>query len=107
MNGVPRPKTTWWGRNWFWAVPLGCLGMCSLPVIFVTGLFGLIFGTMATSEPYVEALEMARVHPEVIEALGEPIEAGWLVMGTFDMSPQAGSMDMSVPLEGPRGTGSS
>ena len=70
MDGMPRQKTTWWGRNWFWAVPLGCLGMCSLPVILVAGLFGLIFGSVTTSEPYVEALKMARVHPEVIDELG-------------------------------------
>ena len=105
MFEAPRQKKSWWGRNWFWVTPLGCLGLCSLPVVLFAGLFGMIFGTLKTSTAYADGLEIARTHPEVIRALGEPIEPGWLMGGQVSMTPSTGDMDVSVPLEGSRAGG--
>lgn len=107
-------EKSWWGRNWPWAGPLGCLGCggCAGLLIFlfvgggIASIFGVLSASFASSEPVQESLEMARRHPAVIEALGEPIEiGGGLPNGSLNTSPTDGSADLSVPLQGPDGKG--
>jgi len=50
-------------------------------------------------------MSRAREHPAVVEAIGERIEAGWLVSGNIHVNGPSGEADLSVPLEGPRGSG--
>jgi hypothetical protein len=107
-------QKSWWGRNWPWAGPLGCVGCggCAglLVFLFVGGglasLFGVLSASFASAEPVQQALESARRNPAIVEALGEPIEiGGGLPNGSLQTSPTDGSADLSVPLEGPNGKG--
>ncbi|MCB9948279.1 MAG: hypothetical protein H6842_10680 [Rhodospirillaceae bacterium] len=66
------------------------------------------FGVGATFrnlEAYRLAMDRLRSHPEALDYLGEPIEAGRWVSGSFRTSGEAGSAALSVPVSGPRGEG--
>lgn len=98
-------KQGWFSRNWKWAVPLGCLGTMVMFVGFIAAIFMVVMAAMRTSDAYQIAMSRARQHPAVIDALGEPIEVGWFVSGNINVSGAAGEADLSVPLNGPRGSG--
>jgi hypothetical protein len=55
------------------------------------------------SQAYAEAVERARAHPRVVEALGEPVEPGWWVRGDADKGGASGRTRLVVPLAGPGG----
>lgn len=86
-------------------VGCGCLGLSILgivPVIFVViGLFGML----KKSDAYTASLEAVQSHPQVIEALGEPIDAGFFVGGSVNLSNNDGDADLTYDVSGPQGTG--
>jgi hypothetical protein len=88
---------------------VGCLGGCLVLALvgaaFGLGLAGLIFTGLKTSGPYAQALELARQSHEVVEALGEPIEAGWLASGSVHITGSSGEAELSIPIHGPRNRG--
>lgn len=98
------PQRSWWSRNWKWFVPIGCL----VPLLGCGGLITLILvsvlGAIKSSEVYADALAKAKAHEEVKALLGEPIEAGFWVIGNLEVSGQAGSADLKIPLTGPKGS---
>jgi hypothetical protein len=102
---VDRPRRGWLGRNWMWFVPttllvlvLACGGCC---VVIV----GAVFGVLKSSEPYKMALERVQNDPKVIEALGQPIEAGWTVSGEVipQIGPASGNARLDFDVSGPKG----
>lgn len=95
----------WWGRNWKWFVPVGCLGSLIVFAGFLAMIFFFVFGLMKSSDPYKEALAMAKAHPIVQETLGTPIEAGLFTMGNISTSGPSGEADLSIPISGPYGGG--
>ena len=98
-------KPGWFSRNWKWAVPLGCLGTMVMFVGFFAAIFMVVMGAMRTSDAYQIAMSKARQHPAVIDALGEPMEVGWFVSGNINVNGASGEADLSVPLNGVRGSG--
>jgi hypothetical protein len=100
----PAPKS-WWGRNWKWFVPAGCLTMLVLAVGFVALIFTFVFGLMKSSDVYKEALARATASSAVIEALGTPIEPGFFAGGNIETSGPSGSANLSIPIAGPKGKG--
>jgi hypothetical protein len=101
----PQPSSSWLGRNWKWAVPLGCLTGIALFIAILAGIVLLVFGLIAKSDVYTYALAQARSSPAVAEALGEPIEPGWYLMGTINVSGASGNADIAIPISGPSGAG--
>src|SRR5256714_7102636 len=99
----PMPRPNWFGRNWKWVVPLGCL----LPVLFMggCGLLAFLFATgiMKQSDAYKIALARAQANPAVIEALGSPISQTGIVSGNSNVSGAVGEANLSIPLSGPKG----
>ena len=69
------------------------------------GIIGAVFGVLKSSDPYKMALERVQNDPKVIEALGEPIEAGWTVSGEVihQMGPPAGTARLDFDVTGPKG----
>lgn len=111
MNAQPpslhsaAPTRNWWERNWKWFVPtLIVTGMLCIAG-FIALLFGMINGMMRSSEPYQTAMQRAQAQPQVVAALGEPIETGWFVQGNISTQGTQGSADLAIPLSGPRGKG--
>ena len=99
----PIPPTNWFGRNWKWVVPVGCL----LPVLFIGGcvLAALFFatGVMKQSDAYKMALARAQTNPAVIEAIGSPISQTAIVSGNSNVNGATGEANLSIPLMGPKG----
>jgi hypothetical protein len=98
----PQPSSSWLGRNWKWAVPLGCLTGIALFVACIAGIVLLVL-LIAKSDVYTYALAQARSSPLLVEALGEPIDPGWYVMGTINVTGASGNADIAIPISGPLG----
>ncbi len=99
------PPSSWLGRNWKWAVPLGCLTSVAGVVAFAAGIVVVVFGFIKRSDVFEYAVTKARSSPSVIESLGEPIEPGWYLSGSINVNGPSGNADIAVPLSGSRGKG--
>lgn len=98
-----RPKPNWWGRNWKWVVPVGCLTPLLCCGGFVTVILGVVFGAIKSSDVYTEAMKRARASQEVIALTGEPIEAGMFPTGNIAIHNLRGNADLTIPISGPKG----
>jgi Cytochrome oxidase complex assembly protein 1 len=113
MNQPPLPpqppQRSWWSRNWKWALPVGCL----LPIVLCGGgfvlffslIFGAVTGAIRNSDAYQEGMSRARSNPDVVAALGEPIESGFWISGSINVDGPSGNVDVSIPISGPKGSG--
>ncbi len=95
----------WWSRNWKWCVPAGCFSIVLVMVVFVGLIVALVFGLIKSSDVYKDALTQAQANESVSEALGSPIEAGFLVTGSINISGSSGDADIAIPISGPKGSG--
>jgi hypothetical protein len=99
-----RPKN-WWGRNWKWFVPAGCLtvllgfgGFIALVLLSVTRM-------MKSSDAYRLAIARAKASPAVIQSLGKPLEEGTFVSGSVNVAGPSGHASLACPIHGPNGKG--
>lgn len=95
----------WWARNWKWAVPVGL--MCSV-VLFCGGILALfagVLGMMKQTDVYQIAFAEIRRNPEVIAALGTPIDAGWMASGNVRIDNDTGDARLDFSVSGPKGEG--
>ncbi len=97
------PHEHWFKRHWkILALVAGALTVLTGCVIaFVFGLMSL----MKSSTPVQLALSKARHDPTVIARLGEPVRDGIFMSGNISINNDSGSADCSVPLSGPKGSG--
>lgn len=106
QGAPPAPQQkSWWGRNWKWFVPTGCLGLVALLAAGVFAIVWAAFSLVKSTEVYRNALEMARANPEVVAELGEPIEDSWYVKGTVNDESGTGRANLEIPISGPRKSG--
>lgn len=101
----PPQQKRWFGRNWKWFVPVGCLSMVVMAVAGVAAFIFFIFGAIKSSDVYQQALAKLRSNPAVVRELGEPIEAGWSVNGSINVSNDSGNADIRIPVSGPKKSG--
>jgi hypothetical protein len=95
------PRKGWFSRNWKWLVPTFLIVFFGLPL----ALIGTVFAAMKNSDVAKEALLRAQANPLLVQKLGRPIEAGWLVSGSINVSGASGDADLTVPISGPKGQG--
>jgi hypothetical protein len=74
-------------------------------IVVCAGFAGLGFHLLKTSCAYSEGIKLAVHNREVAQALGEPIEPGWIISGHVEISGPTGDADLSTPLSGQRGKG--
>jgi hypothetical protein len=91
----------WFSRNWKWLVPV----LFTVFVVFPLALLGLVFAAMKNSDVAKESLLRAQANPLVVQKLGTPIQEGWLVSGSINVSTTSGDADLAVPISGPKGQG--
>ncbi|WNG44664.1 hypothetical protein F0U60_11620 [Archangium minus] len=104
-EGQMAPQQSWWGRNWKWVVPTGCLGLLLSCGCLSALIFGVTWQALRGTGVFVEAVTQAKQSPEVRQALGEPVEAGLMLQGSIQSHNDQGSANFSVPLTGPKGEG--
>lgn len=99
----------WFQRNWLWAVPSGCMAVLLCCTLTIGGIFAVVSTTIRNSEVFTQAMQTLESDPRAVDALGSPMEAGWLVQGNVSTElrngVQQGSADLSVPISGPNGSG--
>jgi len=106
-------QRSWWGRNWKWVVPVGCLTPLLACGGGITLLVVFVFNTLKASEPYQTALARAQADPRVQAALGEPVQAGFLVGGNISthttivngVQNVEEEEQLTIPISGPKGSG--
>ena len=96
-------EENWWRRNWKWFVPV-CIGAIVLFVGFCAVILSLVFGFMKSSDVYKEAVARAKANAAVMEALGAPVEEGFLVSGNISVSGSSVQADLAIPISGPKGS---
>jgi cytochrome oxidase complex assembly protein 1 len=99
------PRPNWWNRNWKWFVPLGCFTVTLLFLAFVGSIVLIVFSAMKSTDVYKEALARAKTDPDVIEALGSPINDGFLLSGNTNVNGASGESNLAIPISGPKGKG--
>ncbi len=88
----------------------GCIGIALIiSGVIVVGIFslvigGLYFGTKSTEE-FKCAIAEVRKNEKALAALGSPIEDGYLVIPNIEISGSRREVYFSVPLTGPKGSG--
>ena len=95
----------WFSRNWKWFIPVGCLSVVVMAVAVVAAGIYFVFGAIKSSDVYQQALAKARSNPAVVRELGEPIEAGWRISGSINVSNDSGNADVRIPVSGPKKSG--
>lgn len=102
---TPPQRKGWWGRNWKWALPVGCL----TPVLVCGGMlaliFGVVFGAIRSSDVYRESVARAQSSAAVVTALGSPVQTGSLVSGSINVNGSSGDANLAIPIHGPGGRG--
>ena len=95
----------WYERNKRWAVPVSCFVAILVIVGFFGGIFFMAFSAFKYSGVYVESLKQAHASPAVAQALGEPIEEGFLVFGSIHVNGPSGEAEIAIAISGPKGSG--
>lgn len=85
---------------------IGALAAASVVVLFVIPLFFGVEAMMRNSDAYKLTLKTAQASPCITNALGSPLEPGWMMGGSITESSIEGSADLSIPVRGPKGKGS-
>jgi Cytochrome oxidase complex assembly protein 1 len=98
----PPIRRSWWGRNWKWLVPTGCLTLIGLGIIGVLAIVFTVFGLIKSSDPYKAAVARAKTDIRVQYALGMPIREGWYVSGETHVTGGSGKSDLTIPISGPK-----
>lgn len=103
-------EKSWFQRNWLWAVPVGGCGCGCLVfiLVFVFGIGATFFGISKIfdeSTPVKYAKELAFRNPDVIENLGNDIEAYGIPSGNISLNNDDGKVNFSIPIRGELGKG--
>lgn len=106
--------TGWWQRNKKWAIPVGCVGLVIvLGCCGALGFLGWGASKVATyGKQQAAALQSVRQEatvriqgsPEVIEAVGEPVEVGEPTSPNWRMSNGRVDYNFEIPVNGPKGS---
>jgi hypothetical protein len=108
-SGIPMqpaaPRKGWFGRNWKWFVPTGCMTIIVLIVALIGGIFVLAMGTMKSSDAYTQAMARVQADPQVADKLGRPVTPGWFISGNVNVNGDSGDANLSIPISGPKGKG--
>ena len=103
MNELETEPRSWWSRNWKWVVPVGgCFTIIIGGILLLgTAIFGF-FSSVKSSTGANEILLMAQTNPQVIEALGEPIEEDGI--GSYSVKINNGfkTNEVTLPIKGPK-----
>ncbi len=100
QQGPGAAKPTWLSKNLGWVVSVGCLSMILLGCLFVMSIFGVATTALKSSDAYAIAMSTAEHDPVVIAELGAPLEPGWFVSGSVNVSGGSGHADLSIPVSG-------
>ena len=101
VPGASPTRRGWLARNWKWLLATLFVG----GLVMMVGFFALIMGAIRNSDVAQASVATAQSNRQVVQQLGSPIEEGWLLSGSVNVSNASGDADLSVPISGPKGKG--
>ncbi|HEU0186103.1 MAG TPA: cytochrome c oxidase assembly factor Coa1 family protein [Blastocatellia bacterium] len=106
MNPHPPAPKGWFGRNWKWFIPTGCLSVILIAAGGVGAVAYFAVKSIKSSYVYDEALKKLRSNSTAVSELGEPIEAGWQINGAINVNGDSGNAEVKIPVSGSKKSGS-
>lgn len=102
-------QKSWIGRNWPWALPLGCCSGCLITIIIAvaiggTALFGFI-EEFAEMTPMEDIVVLAKENEKAVEYLGLDIETDGFPNGNISLQNGDGEADFSIGISGEKAEG--
>ncbi len=88
--------------------PLACLIIALMFVLVGIcggGIFFGVTGLIRNSDVVQGAVARAERDPQVVAALGTPLEVGWLPIGSIKTSNDSGHANFTLTVSGPRRSG--
>ncbi len=95
----------------WWLLGCGCggillaVGAVVAFLVFGIGGIGGLGAALKSNAPYTDSVTAVQSNAAAIEALGEPIEPGWMPSGNISVENNTGKVDFSIGVSGPKGTG--
>jgi len=86
-------------------VGCGCLTLILLVGIGFGAIFFFAMGAVKKSAPFLDSIAAAEGNPAVVEAIGTPIEPGFMITSSISTVNGDESIDLSIPVTGPNGSG--
>ncbi|MAS94124.1 MAG: hypothetical protein CMO55_13085 [Verrucomicrobiales bacterium] len=83
----------------------GCLGIGLVIVAIIAFAFFGVVKMLKSSDAYKDSIAAVESNPAAIDALGEPIEPGFMPQGNISINNGEGSADFRIPVSGPKGSG--
>lgn len=85
---------------------LTAVAACILLIVGLgAGIVTAVFSSIKGSDVYQGALTAVQTNSELINTLGEPIEAGFFPSGSISIENSTGEANFSIPISGPKGKG--
>jgi hypothetical protein len=84
----------------------GCVGLILIGLLVGGGIFYGAMKLLKNNDPYRDSIAAVQSNQDAVDALGEPIEAGFLISGNISLNNGEGTVDFSIPVSGPNGKGS-
>ena len=105
----PEPAPTGNNRRNLILITCGVLTAVAVCILLIVGgaagIIGAVFSSIKSSDVYQSAMAEAMADPEVLNALGEPVEAGLIPSGSISVENSTGEASLSIPISGPKGKG--
>lgn len=79
------------------------LTMIMVSTLCCAGIFMGITSVIKSSDVYTLSLKHVRAHPQVQEAVGQPMEPGTFVLGHVKLSGSGGTAALTYDVEGSKG----
>ena len=102
---APVAQKSWFGRNWKWLLPVGCVVPMLCCLSFAGATYFGVSKVITASGPFTDAITRANGNADVQATLGTPLTPGLGVSGSLNETNGSGSANFTVPLEGPKGKG--
>jgi hypothetical protein len=99
------PPPGWFERH-AWKLLLVVIGFVALSMLSCCGGVGYMVWQLFRSKAVYElSVSRAESDPRVVEAMGEPIEAGWFMQGSINIEDGRGHASLRIPMNGSKHRG--
>lgn len=103
---VPVPgEKDWLDRHPRRRMWLGGIILIGCMVVFVGGVLSLVEYSFHHHTVTLQAVERVENNPQVVLAIGQPMQVGWVIKGNIHMKNSNGYADLRIPISGADGKG--
>ncbi len=98
-------ESDWFDEHPAAKVVAGVLVLVGLLLVFAVGTLCLVEYSFHHNDLYREALARASSDQRITQAIGQPVHAGWVVLGNIQTQNGRGRGYLRIPISGPNGSG--